>query len=96
MPKWEHFSPAHRQSEPYTAFWFDFIQKEIIDDKKARNLFVGATKNKYMVLYENMGTKLLAEFPITDCYIVDIEVYSNIMFVATSKGTLRVYNWPIL
>lgn len=59
-------------------------------------MFVGCTKNKYMVLYDNLGSKLLAEFPVIDCYVVDIELYGNLLFVATSKGTLRVYNWPIL
>jgi len=98
LSKWEHFSASHRQVEPYTAFHFDFIEKDktSTDDKKTRSLFVGATKSKYMVFYEEIGTKLLAEFPIVDCYIVDIEVHENLMFAATSKGTLRVYNWPIL
>ena len=96
MSRWDHLAPAHKQSEAYTAFCFDFIEKEAIDEKKARNVFVGATKSKYMVLYGNLGTKLLAEFLIVDCYIVDMELYCNLLFVATSKGTLRVYNWPIL
>jgi hypothetical protein len=86
---------VHRQVESYTAYWFDLIEREG-EERKVRDLFVGGSRNKYMVLYENLGSKLLAEFPIIDCYIVDIEVYENIMFCATSKGTIRVYNWPIL
>jgi hypothetical protein len=96
MSRWDRFAPAHKQSEPYTTFSFDFIEKDVIDPKKARNLFVGATKSKYLVLYGDLGSKLLAEFPIIDCFIVDMEVHGNLLFVATSKGTLRVYSWPIL
>ncbi len=51
MSRWESFAPAHKQSEPYTAFCFDFVEKQIVDEKKARNVFLGATKGKYMVLY---------------------------------------------
>lgn len=39
-----------------------------------RSLFIGATRNKYMVLYENLGEKLLVEFPVIDCYIVGMEI----------------------
>ena len=61
-----------------------------------KNLFIGATKNKYMVLYENFGQNLLVEFPLIDCYIVQMQLSGKLLFVATSKGTLRLYNWPIL
>lgn len=61
-----------------------------------RSLFIGATRNKYMVLYENLGSRLLVEFPVIDCYIVGMEISESLMFAATSKGTVRVYNWPIL
>ncbi len=61
LSKWEHFAPAHRQLEPYTAFCFDFIEKEKAStEEKKRNLFIGATKSKYMILYESLGSKLLA------------------------------------
>lgn len=60
MPRWESFAPAHKQSEAYTAFSFDFVDKEVLDDKKGLNVFVGGTKSKYMVLYEDFGRKLLA------------------------------------
>jgi hypothetical protein len=60
------------------------------------NLFIGASKHKYMTIYSDFGTNLIAEFPVTDCYIVDMEVYENLLFAATSKGTIRIYHWPIL
>jgi len=31
-----------------------------MDENKTRSLFVGATKNKYMILYKDLGSKLLA------------------------------------
>ena len=61
-----------------------------------RNLFVGATKNKYMVIYQNFGQKLIVQFPVKDCAIVSMEVSGGLLFAATTKGTVRIYNWPIL
>jgi len=39
------------------------------------NLFIGASKNKYLILYADFGKRLVVEFPIIDCYIVDIQVH---------------------
>jgi hypothetical protein len=36
------------------------------------NLFIGASKNKYMTIYSDFGKNLIAEFPIVDCHIVDM------------------------
>ena len=49
-----------------------------------------------MVLYKNFGKDLIAEFPVEDCSITHICVSDRNLFAATSKGTLREYNWPIL
>jgi hypothetical protein len=59
-------------------------------------VFVGATKSKYLVIYEDFGQRLVAEYPVDDCFIVDLVVWDRLMVCGTSKGTLRVYNWPIL
>lgn len=36
------------------------------------------------------------EFPVDDCYITSLCVADGWLFAATSKGSLRVYRWPIL
>lgn len=61
------------------------------------NSFVGFLKTKYMVLYNNFGKDLIAEFSVkNNCYVLDICVAEDKLFAATNKGTIRVYSWPIL
>ena len=50
-----------------------------------------------MTLYKNKCKDLVAEFPIVDCHITSIIICSiqGLMVAGTSKGTLRVYNWPL-
>ncbi len=49
-----------------------------------------------MVLYRNFGKELIVEYPVEDgCYIVSLSVADGWLFAATSKGTIRVYKWPI-
>lgn len=61
------------------------------------NLFVGCTTEKYMVLYKNKCKELIAEFPISDCHITSLLIcpIQGLLIAGTSKGTLRVYNWPL-
>ena len=96
---------CHRQTEEYTCFYFDFGRPKalnsgnILEEKeislKSDNIFVGFTRNKYMVVYSNYGQDLVAEFPTQDCYILQVIVKGNIMLAATSKGSIRTYLWPI-
>jgi hypothetical protein len=67
-------------------------------DKADSNLFVGCTTEKYMVLYRNKCKDLIAEFPIVDCHIISLLICPNqgLLIAGTSKGSLRVYNWPLL
>ena len=98
-------SLCHQQSEKYTCFYFDFGH---VKNSTAANLeeqgehllskddiFVGFTQRKYMVLYVNYGRELVAEFPIEDCHVVQAAVKDNFMYLATSKGSVRTYRWPI-
>lgn len=50
-----------------------------------------------MVLYKNKCKDLIAEFPIVDCHITSLLICSiqGLMILGTSKGALRVYNWPL-
>lgn len=50
-----------------------------------------------MVLYKNKCKDLIAEFPIIDCHITSLLICSiqGLMILGTSKGALRVYNWPL-
>ena len=51
-----------------------------------------------MVLYKNKCKDLIAEFPITDCHITSLLLcpIQGLMVAGTSRGTLRIYNWPLL
>lgn len=51
-----------------------------------------------MVLYKNKCKDLIAEFPIIDCHITTILIcpLQNALLVGTSKGTIRLYNWPLI
>lgn len=50
-----------------------------------------------MVLYKNKCKDLIAEFPIVDCHVTSLLICSiqGLMIAGTSKGALRVYNWPL-
>lgn len=50
-----------------------------------------------MVIYKNYCKDLVAEFPIKDCHITSLLICSiqGILLAGTSKGTLRVYLWPL-
>ena len=50
-----------------------------------------------MALYKNKCKDLIAEFPIVDCHITSMLICSiqGLMIAGTSKGTLRIYNWPL-
>ena len=62
------------------------------------DLFVGATTEKYLVLYKNRCRDLIAEFPITDCHITSLLVcpLQGVLIAGTNKGSLRVYTWPMV
>ena len=50
-----------------------------------------------MVIYGNEGKKLISEFSVRDdCYVTDFAIETNLLFLGTNKGTIRIYNWPIL
>ena len=59
------------------------------------NIFLGFTKNKYMTIFTDFGRNLIGEFPVRDCWVTQIAVKSNLLFIGTSKGSIRVYPWPI-
>lgn len=50
-----------------------------------------------MVVYKNKCKDLVAEFPITDCHVTSLLLcpLQGILLAGTSKGTLRVYSWPM-
>ncbi len=96
--KYENIQPSHVQREAYTCFHY---QKGIIrtpkgsDEPREEDLFIGCSEHKYMVLYQNTGKTLLAEFPVEDCYITSICMADGWLFASTSKNSIRVYRWPI-
>ena len=51
-----------------------------------------------MVVYKNKCKDLVAEFPIVDCHITSLLLcpLQGILLAGTSKGTLRVYLWPMV
>lgn len=51
-----------------------------------------------MVIYKNKCKDLVAEFPITDCHVTSLLLcpLQGILLAGTSKGTLRVYSWPMV
>jgi hypothetical protein len=51
-----------------------------------------------MVVYKNKCKDLVAEFPIIDCHITSLLLcpLQGILLAGTSKGTLRVYTWPMV
>jgi len=67
------------------------------DKQTETDLFIGATNEKYMVLYKNKCKDLIAEFPIVDCHITAMMIchLQSALIVGTSKGTIRIYNWPL-
>jgi sRNA-binding carbon storage regulator CsrA len=50
-----------------------------------------------MVVYRDDCRELLAEFPVTDCTAESLFIAQEIsvLVVGTSKGTVRLYGWPI-
>lgn len=68
-----------------------------VTPKADTNLFVGCTTEKYLTLYKNKCKDLVAEFPISDCHITSLLICSiqGLMIAGTSRGTLRIYNWPL-
>ena len=90
----------HKETTTYTCIGYDnkISQYDPKTDKSIEsNLFVGCTTEKYMVLYKNKCKELIAEFPIIDCHITSLLIcpIQGLMIAGTSKGTLRVYNWPL-
>jgi hypothetical protein len=51
-----------------------------------------------MVVYKNKCKDLVAEFPVIDCHITSLLLcpLQGILLAGTSKGTLRVYAWPMI
>lgn len=51
-----------------------------------------------MVVYKNKCKDLVAEFPVIDCHITSLLLcpLQGILLAGTSKGTLRVYTWPMI
>lgn len=83
---------------PLTSFDKDKTDKsDKVANKAEGNLFVGCTTEKYMALYKNKCRDLIAEFPIVNCHITSILIcpIQGLMIAGTSKGTLRIYNWPL-
>lgn len=99
----------HKQNTTYTCIGYDNRINSFPSDKEKgekmtterekaeSNLFVGCTTEKYMVLYKNKCKDLIAEFPIIDCHITSLLIcpIQGLMIAGTSKGALRVYNWPL-
>lgn len=98
---------CHAQSQEYTCFYFDFgtvkhNTTQALEGTKTtslapNNIFVGFTLTKFMTIYSCFGEKLVAEFPvINDTYVTDCCVADHLMFLATNKGSILAYPWPIL
>jgi WD40 repeat protein len=88
---------AHQEVTVYTAIAYD---STVLSDKEAElrsDLFVGATSEKYLVLYKNKCRELVAEFPVTDCTITSLLISKalKVLFAGTSSGRIRVYLWPL-
>lgn len=94
----------HKQSKAYSCIAYDnrIPQPEKQDkpekDKQESDLFVGATTEKYLVLYKNRCRDLIAEFPITDAHITALLVcpMQGVLIAGTNRGSLRLYAWPML
>ena len=90
----------HKQSKAYSCIAFD--NKITLTDKNDKqidvDLFVGATTEKYLVIYKNRCKDLIAEFPIVDCHITSLLVcpLQGALLAGTSKGTIRIYAWPMV
>lgn len=93
----------HKQSSAYNCIAYDNRigsgegKGEKSESKGEADLFVGCTTEKYMVVYKNKCKDLVAEFPITDCHVTSLLLcpLQGILLAGTSKGTLRVYSWPM-
>jgi hypothetical protein len=92
----------HKQSSAYNCIAYDNKigggeKGEKAEKSGECDLFVGCTTEKYMVVYKNKCKDLVAEFPITDCHVTSLLLCSlqGILLAGTSKGTLRVYSWPM-
>jgi hypothetical protein len=96
----------HKQSSAYNCIAYDNrIPQHFYggDKEKPSNvntdndLFVGCTTEKYMVIYKNKCKELVAEFPIVDCHVTSLLLcpLQGLLLAGTSKGTLRVYSWPM-
>jgi len=99
----------HKQSSAYNCIAFDnrvSVPAMVEKGEKGANgsgnagesdLFVGCTTEKYMVVYKNKCKDLVAEFPITDCHVTSLLLcpLQSVLLAGTSKGTLRIYSWPM-
>lgn len=50
------------------------------------------------MLYKNKCKELIVEFPIVDCHITALLVcpQQGVLLAGTSKGTIRMYAWPMV
>jgi hypothetical protein len=65
--------------------------------KEEPNIFIGCSNEKYMCIYLKKCKELVAELPVTDCFITCM-VISNILkciFLGTNKGKVRICVWPL-
>lgn len=88
--------PAHVEIYGYKNVLFD-SQLRGGSKEDSGNLFVGTNERKFMVVYRDDCRELLAEFPVTDCTAESLCIAQEIsvLVVGTSKGTVRLYGWPI-
>ena len=93
----------HKQSKAYSCIAYDNrVTQPDKGDKSEKqiesDLFVGSTTEKYLVLYKNRCRDLIAEFPIADCHITSLLVcpLQGALIAGTSRGSLRVYAWPMV
>jgi hypothetical protein len=77
------------------------VLKKEENSSEDANLFVGCSNEKYLCIYRGKNKekikKLVAEFPVTDCYVTSIAVSSKFkcIFMGTNKGKIRVSVWPL-
>jgi len=85
----------HQENSIYNKIFYD--QGPQRGEVPADGLFVGCTNEKYLALYRKKCKDLVANFPVTECYITCIEVSPRLgaIFLGTSKGCVRMSVWPL-
>ncbi|EAR86922.2 WD domain, G-beta repeat protein (macronuclear) [Tetrahymena thermophila SB210] len=88
----------HQENSIYNCIYYDLdVLKKEGEQSDESNLFVGCSNEKYLSIYKERWKKIVAEFPVTDCYVTSLVVSTQLkcIFLGTNKGRVRVSVWPL-